>query len=189
MYNDLVPDSVRVVNGDDLVPTLPALLGYRHVDHGVRIDTDGGLAGCSDTFLAAAEDEDVQSRSATGDQETRDDGGGWAGRAARGGDARGRRGGGEREVGDSDQGRGQDCRSPSCSAWVLPRGGRETAADAANALAALVAPRRWGTAEDKYYCAQDAAGADVTRDGFGGFGDAFLPPGSVDLKLTLTTPS
>ena len=66
MYNDLVPDSVRVVNGDDLVPTLPALLGYRHVDHGVRIDTDGGLAGCSDTFLAAAEDEDVQSRSGDG---------------------------------------------------------------------------------------------------------------------------
>ena len=50
-YNKLVPDSVRVVNGSDAVPTVPALLGYRHVAHGVRIDAAG--AACRDATPAA----------------------------------------------------------------------------------------------------------------------------------------
>ena len=45
-FNKLVPDSIRIINGTDLVPTLPALLGYRHVDHGVRIPKDGSGALC-----------------------------------------------------------------------------------------------------------------------------------------------
>jgi hypothetical protein len=43
-YNALVPDSVRVVNGSDAIPTVPALLGYRHVAHGVRISPAGAAA-------------------------------------------------------------------------------------------------------------------------------------------------
>jgi hypothetical protein len=50
-YNKLVPDSVRVVNGSDAVPTVPALLGYRHVAHGVRVDAAG--AACRDATPAA----------------------------------------------------------------------------------------------------------------------------------------
>lgn len=41
-YDELVTDSIRIVNRGDLVPTLPALLGYRHVSHGVRIANGGG---------------------------------------------------------------------------------------------------------------------------------------------------
>ena len=44
-YNALVPHSVRVVNGSDAVPTVPALLGYRHVAHGVRVAAGGAVAG------------------------------------------------------------------------------------------------------------------------------------------------
>ena len=44
-YDATVKDSVRVVNGADLVPTLPALLGYRHVEHGVRVERRGGGRG------------------------------------------------------------------------------------------------------------------------------------------------
>jgi hypothetical protein len=43
-YNALVPDSVRIVNGSDAIPTVPALLGYRHVAHGVRISAAGAAA-------------------------------------------------------------------------------------------------------------------------------------------------
>jgi hypothetical protein len=43
-YNALVPDSVRMVNGSDAVPTVPALLGYRHVQHGVRVTASGAVA-------------------------------------------------------------------------------------------------------------------------------------------------
>ncbi len=43
-YNALVADSVRVVNGSDAIPTVPALLGYRHVAHGVRISPAGAAA-------------------------------------------------------------------------------------------------------------------------------------------------
>lgn len=169
MYNDLVPDSVRVVNGDDLVPTLPALLGYRHVDHGVRIDTDGGLAGCSDTFLAAAaaaaENEDVQSRSVTGDpSETReDDGGGWSGRAALAAAMRG-------DVTAAAESVRLEIQTKGAGkivelAELLGVGtflgvDEETAADAANALATLVSASAVGDHfEDKYYAAlRDAAG-------------------------------
>ena len=45
-FNRAVPDAVRVINGSDLVPTLPALMGYRHVDHGVRIPSGKGGALC-----------------------------------------------------------------------------------------------------------------------------------------------
>jgi hypothetical protein len=43
-YNALVPDSVRMVNGSDAVPTVPALLGYRHVENGVRVTAAGAVA-------------------------------------------------------------------------------------------------------------------------------------------------
>lgn len=35
-FDALVPDSVRAITGSDGVSELPALLGYRHVSHGVR---------------------------------------------------------------------------------------------------------------------------------------------------------
>jgi len=41
LYNSLVPHSCRLVNGTDAVPTVPALLGYRHVAHGVRLTSHG----------------------------------------------------------------------------------------------------------------------------------------------------
>jgi hypothetical protein len=40
-YNDLVPDSFRLVNTYDGVPRVPLLLNYRHVHHAVYIDKDG----------------------------------------------------------------------------------------------------------------------------------------------------
>jgi hypothetical protein len=52
-YNALVPDSVRVVNRADLVPTLPALLGYRHVERGVRVSVGGDGAAEIAPFAAA----------------------------------------------------------------------------------------------------------------------------------------
>ena len=52
-YNAFVPDSVRVVNRADLVPTLPALLGYRHVDHGVRVSA--GIGGGAAEIAAAGD--------------------------------------------------------------------------------------------------------------------------------------
>ena len=52
-YNALVPDSVRVVNRGDLVPTLPALLGYRHVDRGVRVSVGADGAAEIAPFAAA----------------------------------------------------------------------------------------------------------------------------------------
>lgn len=45
LYNGLVMDSIRVVNGTDAVPTVPALMGYRHVAHGVRISGSGAAVG------------------------------------------------------------------------------------------------------------------------------------------------
>jgi hypothetical protein len=66
-YNAFVPDSVRVVNRGDLVPTLPALLGYRHVDHGVRVtagaDGAAALAAAGDArrfSLSAGDASDVE---------------------------------------------------------------------------------------------------------------------------------
>ena len=54
-YNALVPDSVRVVNRADLVPTLPALLGYRHVERGVRVSVGAdGAAEIAAEIAAAA---------------------------------------------------------------------------------------------------------------------------------------
>lgn len=42
-YNAAVPDSWRVTNSADIVPSVPRLLGYAHVKHSVRLDSDGGL--------------------------------------------------------------------------------------------------------------------------------------------------
>ena len=44
LYDSLVTDSCRIVNGADAVPTVPALLGYRHVQHGVRIASGGAAS-------------------------------------------------------------------------------------------------------------------------------------------------
>ena len=165
MYNDLVPDSVRVVNGDDLVPTLPALLGYRHVDHGVRIDANGGLAGCSDKILdaAVAEDENVQSRTVTGGSETRDDDGGWVGRAALAAAMRGDAAAAAESVRSEIQAKGAAKiveLAESLGVGTALGVDEETAADAANALATLVSASAVGDHfEDKYYAAlRDAAG-------------------------------
>mmetsp|Transcript_10997 Transcript_10997/g.44291 ORF Transcript_10997/g.44291 Transcript_10997/m.44291 type:complete len:687 (+) Transcript_10997:14-2074(+) len=165
-YNDLVPDSVRVVNGDDLVPTLPALLGYRHVDHGVRIDADGGLAGCSDKSISDKSSSDVESRTATGlRSETREDGG-WAGRAALVAAMRGDVTAAAESVREEIQTKGAakivelaDALGVGSSLGV----DEETAADAANALATLVSASAVGDHfEDKYYAAlRDAAGRRV----------------------------
>ena len=54
-YNRLVPDSVRVVNGADAVPTVPALLGYRHVAHGVRVTPAGACVGEPPALQPAAQ--------------------------------------------------------------------------------------------------------------------------------------
>ena len=165
MYNDLVPDSVRVVNGDDLVPTLPALLGYRHVDHGVRIDANGGLAGCSDKILdaAVAEDENVQSRTVTGGSETRDDDGGWVGRAALAAAMRGDAAAAAESVRSEIQAKGAAKiveLAESLGVGTALGVDEETAAGAANALATLVSASAVGDHfEDKYYAAlRDAAG-------------------------------
>ena len=37
-YNAAVPDTWRVTNSKDYVPTVPKLLGYTHVDHHVLLD-------------------------------------------------------------------------------------------------------------------------------------------------------
>ena len=37
-YNMAVPDTWRVTNSQDYVPTVPKLLGYAHVDHHVLLD-------------------------------------------------------------------------------------------------------------------------------------------------------
>ena len=72
-YNAFVPDSVRVVNRADLVPTLPALLGYRHVDHGVRVcaDAEGAaaLASAGDARRVPGSDEGASSEDADADAE------------------------------------------------------------------------------------------------------------------------
>lgn len=47
-YNRLVSRSIRVVNGTDVVVALPALMGYRHVRHGVRLWSSGELSGEND---------------------------------------------------------------------------------------------------------------------------------------------
>lgn len=36
-FDALVPDSWRVTNSKDIIPTVPRLLGYAHVKHGVRL--------------------------------------------------------------------------------------------------------------------------------------------------------
>ena len=51
LYNSLVPHSLRLVNGSDAVPTVPALLGYRHVHHGIRLTPHGVAAPDSPPVL------------------------------------------------------------------------------------------------------------------------------------------
>lgn len=166
MYNDLVPDSIRVVNGDDLVPTLPALLGYRHVDHGVRIDSNG-LAGCSDAFGSnepngdskegAEEGADVEAMIPSGASA------GWMGNAALRAAMRGDVTAAAESVRLEIQSKGAakivelaDALGVGTALGV----DEETAADAANALATLVSASAVGDHfEDKYYAAlRDAAG-------------------------------
>ena len=38
-----MPDSWRITNLNDLVPTMPRLMGYVHVRHGVRLGAHGQL--------------------------------------------------------------------------------------------------------------------------------------------------
>jgi len=42
-FNALVPDSWRVTNSKDIIPTVPRLLGYAHVKHSVRLRDDGTI--------------------------------------------------------------------------------------------------------------------------------------------------
>ncbi len=52
----LVPDSWRVTNARDIIPSVPRLLGYAHVKHSVRLSEDGKLTiqgddgGVADVF-------------------------------------------------------------------------------------------------------------------------------------------
>jgi predicted lipase len=43
LFNERVPDSWRITNRSDIIPSMPRLLGYSHVKHSVRLDTDGKL--------------------------------------------------------------------------------------------------------------------------------------------------
>ncbi|KAF5834575.1 hypothetical protein DUNSADRAFT_8700 [Dunaliella salina] len=42
-YNACVPDSWRITNSNDIIPTVPRLLGYAHVKHSVLLDKDGNF--------------------------------------------------------------------------------------------------------------------------------------------------
>ena len=42
-YKEAVPDTWRVHNRDDLIPMVPRLLGYCHVDRSVSLDASGRL--------------------------------------------------------------------------------------------------------------------------------------------------
>jgi len=42
-FNALVPDSWRITNKNDIVPTVPRMLGYAHVRHSVSLEEDGTL--------------------------------------------------------------------------------------------------------------------------------------------------
>ncbi|KAG1678518.1 hypothetical protein FOA52_014552 [Chlamydomonas sp. UWO 241] len=42
-FNERVPDSWRITNSSDIVPSVPRLLGYSHVKHSVRVDINGKL--------------------------------------------------------------------------------------------------------------------------------------------------
>ena len=42
-FNDTVEDSWRVTNCNDIIPTVPRLMGYCHVRHGARLQPDGVL--------------------------------------------------------------------------------------------------------------------------------------------------
>ena len=42
-YDRLVPDSWRITNSNDIVPSVPRLLGYAHVKHSVSVASDGTL--------------------------------------------------------------------------------------------------------------------------------------------------
>ncbi len=49
-----VPGAWRITNSNDLVPTMPRLMGYCHVRHGVRLTSEGQLVfeteGLADVF-------------------------------------------------------------------------------------------------------------------------------------------
>ncbi|KAL6780883.1 hypothetical protein ACKKBG_A08865 [Auxenochlorella protothecoides x Auxenochlorella symbiontica] len=54
-YNDLVPNSWRIVNNQDAVCSVPRLMGYCHVGHAVRLLGDGRVEVQRDTSLALGE--------------------------------------------------------------------------------------------------------------------------------------
>ncbi|MEW5315853.1 MAG: hypothetical protein WDW38_007255 [Sanguina aurantia] len=43
LFNEKVPDSWRVTNSNDIIPSIPRLMGYCHVKHSVSLGADGGL--------------------------------------------------------------------------------------------------------------------------------------------------
>jgi len=51
-----VPDAWRVTNSNDIIPSVPRLMGYAHVPHGVRLTPDGTLQleGATGGAVAAA---------------------------------------------------------------------------------------------------------------------------------------
>ncbi|EFJ45180.1 hypothetical protein VOLCADRAFT_94625, partial [Volvox carteri f. nagariensis] len=42
-FDRLVPDAWRVTNSNDIIPSVPRLMGYCHVGHAVRLDSEGQL--------------------------------------------------------------------------------------------------------------------------------------------------
>ena len=43
LFNAAVQDSWRVTNSKDIVPSVPRLMGYAHVQHGVQLSDAGKL--------------------------------------------------------------------------------------------------------------------------------------------------
>ncbi|PNW87796.1 hypothetical protein CHLRE_01g002400v5 [Chlamydomonas reinhardtii] len=43
VFDRLVPDTWRITNANDIVPSVPRLMGYCHVGHAVRLGADGVL--------------------------------------------------------------------------------------------------------------------------------------------------
>ena len=55
-YNALVPEALRVVNRNDIVPTVPRMLGYKHVGEPVVLGARGGEAVAPDAADVHRED-------------------------------------------------------------------------------------------------------------------------------------
>ena len=157
-FNRLVPDSIRVINGTDLVPTLPALLGYRHVDHGVRITTGSGSRG--QMMLCGAKDvrrrpgENARKKEGDGGEEEVGEGGGGQRLVQVTGGGAAKTGGGAAKIMELAETLGV------VSALGVDE---ETAADAATALASLVSTAALQDHfEDKYYVALKEVAEKIT---------------------------